>query len=145
MIRLIGMANPIEPLRAAIVLTPTTFPPMSTRGPPELPGFTAASVWMKSNPGADAWSGAPFRLTIPSDTVCSSPNGWPSASTSSPTASRSESPRGSTGSDSAASILTRARSTRRSRPMTVPGRRRPEASRTWTDVEPSTTCALVTT
>ena len=53
MIRLIGMANPIEPLRAAIVLTPTTCPPMSTSGPPELPGFTAASVWMKSNPGAD--------------------------------------------------------------------------------------------
>ena len=52
MIRLIGMAKPIEPLRAAIVLTPTTWPPMSTSGPPEFPGFTAASVWMKSNPGA---------------------------------------------------------------------------------------------
>ena len=91
------MAKPIEPLRAAIVLTPTTCPPMSTSGPPEFPGFTAASVWMKSNPGAAAWRGAPFRLTMPSDTVCSSPKGWPSASTSSPTASRSESPSGSTG------------------------------------------------
>ena len=75
---------------------------------------------MKSNPGAAAWSGAPLRLTMPSDTVCSSPKGWPSARTSSPTRRRSESPSGSTGSASFASILTSARSTRRSRPTTVP-------------------------
>ena len=143
--RLIGIAKPIEPLRAAIVLTPTTWPPMSTSGPPEFPGFTAASVWMKSKPGAAAWSGAPFRLTIPSDTVCSSPKGCPSASTSSPTARLSEFPSGSTGSGSGASILTSARSTRRSRPTTVPVSRRPDASRTWTDVERSTTWAFVTT
>ena len=30
------------------VLTPTTRPLESSKGPPELPGFTAASVWMTS-------------------------------------------------------------------------------------------------
>ncbi len=39
-----GMANPMEPFRAAMLLTPTTSPAMLTSGPPELPGLTAASV-----------------------------------------------------------------------------------------------------
>ena len=30
------------------VTMPTTRPPMSTSGPPELPGFTAASNWIMS-------------------------------------------------------------------------------------------------
>ena len=50
--RLIGMAKPIDPLRAAMLLTPITSPAMLTSGPPELPGLIAASVWMKSKPGA---------------------------------------------------------------------------------------------
>src|SRR5206468_858936 len=40
-----GMAKPIEPLRAAMLLTPITCPAMFTSGPPELPGLMAASVW----------------------------------------------------------------------------------------------------
>ena len=69
------MANPIEPFRAAIVFTPITCPATLTSGPPEFPGFTAASVWMKSKPGAATRRGAPLRLTIPRDTVCSRPKG----------------------------------------------------------------------
>ena len=85
------------PLRAAMLFTPTISPAMFTSGPPELPGFTAASVWMKSKPGAATSSGAPLRLTMPKDTVCSSPKGWPSARTNSPTRSRFESPSSATG------------------------------------------------
>jgi hypothetical protein len=46
-----GIAKPIDPLRAAMLFTPTTSPAMLTSGPPEFPGLMAASVWMKSNPG----------------------------------------------------------------------------------------------
>ena len=106
------MAKPMDPLRAAMLLTPTTWPAMFTSGPPELPGLIAASVWMKSKPGAATVSGAPLRLTIPNDTLCSSPKGWPSASTNSPTRRRLESPRGSTTRPLTPSTRTSARSTR---------------------------------
>ena len=44
----IGMAKPMPLLSAAIaVLMPTTLPPASSSGPPELPGLMAASVWMR--------------------------------------------------------------------------------------------------
>ena len=39
-----GIAKPIEPFCAAMLLTPTTWPDMFTSGPPELPGLIAASV-----------------------------------------------------------------------------------------------------
>ncbi len=46
-----GMAKPTPvevPVRDKIeVLRPIRSPSMSTRGPPELPGLIAASVWMK--------------------------------------------------------------------------------------------------
>ena len=42
---LIGTARP-SPMPAIAVLTPTTRPRPSTSAPPELPGFSAASVWM---------------------------------------------------------------------------------------------------
>ena len=42
---LIGTASP-SPTPATAVLTPTTRPKESTRAPPELPGFRAASVWI---------------------------------------------------------------------------------------------------
>ncbi len=50
---LMGMAKPMpmlppERLKMA-VFTPTTSPFRLTRGPPELPGLMAASVWMKSS------------------------------------------------------------------------------------------------
>ncbi len=142
--RFTGIANPMEPFRAAMLLTPTTSPAMFTRGPPELPGFTEASVWMKSNPGAATRRGAPLRLTIPKETVCSSPKGWPRARTNSPTRRRLESPSGRTGSPRAPSIFTRARSTRVSLPISVPSKRRPSCRRTWMRVASAMTWAFVT-
>src|SRR2546427_227605 len=56
-----GIAKPIEMVRAAMLLTPTTSPAMFTSGPPEFPGLIAASVWMKSKPGAAIVRGAPLR------------------------------------------------------------------------------------
>ena len=48
-----GMAKPMPcepPLWEKIaLLIPIKFPPVSTSAPPELPGLTAASVWMKSS------------------------------------------------------------------------------------------------
>ena len=41
----IGTASP-SPTPATAVLIPTTRPRMSARAPPELPGFSAASVWI---------------------------------------------------------------------------------------------------
>ena len=115
-----GIAKPIEMVRAAMLLTPTTSPAMFTSGPPEFPGLIAASVWMKSKPGAAIVRGAPLRLTMPNDTLCSRPNGWPSARTNSPTRRRFESPSGSTVRFVAPSIRIRARSTRLSRPTRLP-------------------------
>ncbi len=44
----IGMAKPMPLLSVAIaVLMPTTLPPASSSGPPELPGLMAASVWIR--------------------------------------------------------------------------------------------------
>ena len=44
----IGMAKPMPFWSAAIaVLMPTTLPPASSSGPPELPGLIAASVWIR--------------------------------------------------------------------------------------------------
>ncbi len=78
------------------MLMPTTRPSMSTRGPPELPGLIAASVWMKSSI-AYGFSvrlmmprlPRPIALTIPAVMVNSRPKGLPSASTHSPTRTRS--------------------------------------------------------
>ena len=47
--RLLGTAKPIPcPFSLIAVLTPTTRPRTSTRGPPLLPWLIEASVWMKS-------------------------------------------------------------------------------------------------
>ena len=47
-VALIGTARP-RPMPATAVLTPTTRPWLSARAPPELPGLSAASVWMTSS------------------------------------------------------------------------------------------------
>jgi hypothetical protein len=78
-------------------LTPITRPAASINGPPELPWFSAASVWMTwsiSSPFG-AWIGRCRALTMPAVAVRSSPNGFPIASTWSPTRTESESPSGS--------------------------------------------------
>src|SRR3954447_2603110 len=45
---LIGTAKP-SPTPATAVLIPTTLPRPSTSAPPELPGLSAASVWITSS------------------------------------------------------------------------------------------------
>ena len=70
--------------RMTAVLTPTTRPRESTSGPPEFPGFKAASVWMKSSmsrPLTDRKE-RPSALTTPALTVLWNPNGMPIAITS---------------------------------------------------------------
>ena len=62
---------------------PTTSPLRLNSGPPELPGFTATSVWMKptrSSPGMER----PVALTMPAVTLFSNVNGEPIARTHSP-------------------------------------------------------------
>ena len=68
------------------VLMPTTRPRESTSGPPELPGFSAASVWMTfsiSRPLLDR-SERPSAETTPAVTVAWNPSGLPMAMTSLP-------------------------------------------------------------
>ncbi len=100
--RLIGMLNPTPslppPLDRMAMLIPTTSPFMFTRGPPELPGLIAASVWRKS------WFSTPARsrstscrprpLMIPWLTEWCRPNGLPIARTHDPTAASSLLPGG---------------------------------------------------
>ena len=57
------------------VFTPITSPRESTSGPPELPGLSAASVWITSSisrPDCDR-SERPSALTTPAVTVHSKP------------------------------------------------------------------------
>ena len=75
---------------------PTTSPFRLNSGPPELPGFTAASVWMNGttpSPGSER----DFALTMPEVTVLSSPYGVPIATTQSPTRVVAGSPSFTTG------------------------------------------------
>jgi hypothetical protein len=54
------------------VLTPTTSAWLLTSGPPELPGLSAASVWIKFsiNRTVRARNDLPRALTTPAVTVC---------------------------------------------------------------------------
>src|SRR5438128_2101806 len=92
-----GMAKPMpEPPATIAVLMPITSPCMFTSGPPELPGLIAASVWRKSSNGPwPIWRA--LALMIPAVTVACRPNGDPTASTQSPTWTRSESPTAAAG------------------------------------------------
>ena len=84
---LIGTAKlmPCTP-RIAAVFTPTTSPRLVTSGPPELPGFSAASVCTScsiSRPDRER-SERPSALTTPAVTVCWNPYGLPIAMTTWP-------------------------------------------------------------
>ncbi len=122
---LIGTAKPIPmlppppPAVAICELTPITRPRPSISGPPELPGLIAASVWITFSIvkplGASIfrWSA----LTIPVVTVRSRPNGFPIATTGSPTLTSEELPSASgLSAFLSASILSRATSEEVSRP-----------------------------
>ncbi len=58
--------------RMTAVFTPITSPALFRSGPPELPGLSAASVWMMSsiNRPDSARMERPSALTIPAVTVC---------------------------------------------------------------------------
>ena len=82
------------------VLMPTTSPCDDTSGPPELPGLSAASVWITSSISRPLRerSERPSAETTPVVTVDSKPSGLPMAITSWPRLSRLESPSGAAGS-----------------------------------------------
>ena len=81
----IGIAKPMpafEPDGEIIaLLTPITRPLESSKGPPEFPGFSEASVWMISSISRPllALSVRPRALTTPAVTVCCNPSGLPMA------------------------------------------------------------------
>ena len=139
-----GIANPMpEPPATIAVLMPITSPCMFTRGPPELPGLIAASVWRKSSNGPwPIWRA--LALMIPAVTVACRPNGEPTASTQSPTWTRSESPtfaaRNVPLPSSSRSV---ARSVFRSSPTIFALCLLPSSVITSMSVARSTTCALV--
>ena len=70
---LVGTAKlmPCTPTIAA-VLIPTTSPALVTSGPPEFPGFSAASVWIRCSISRPVWdrSARPSALITPAVTVC---------------------------------------------------------------------------
>ena len=76
------------------VLTPTTCARVSSSGPPELPGFRLASVWITPSMRRPlrARSVRPSADTTPVVTVCDSPCGLPMAITTWPTRSCFDSP-----------------------------------------------------
>src|SRR5918993_2169820 len=89
----IGTANPIpanawlSPGAAIDTTTPTTIPWAFRSGPPELPGFTAASNWISPDTAPPLVSFVRFRPeTTPVVVLCRSPSGLPMATTSEPTA-----------------------------------------------------------
>ena len=76
-----GIANPMPddwsaPFDAIIVVIPITSPREFSSGPPELPGFTEASVWMGlfSGPRTSRIAEMMPRVIVPD-----SPNGLPMA------------------------------------------------------------------
>ena len=100
-VALIGIASP-SPTPATAVLMPTTVPLPSTSAPPELPGFSAASVWITSSiirvvPPSRAGSERPRADTTPADTEPVKPCGLPIATTSCPTRSSAASPSSAAG------------------------------------------------
>ena len=127
------------------VLTPITSPWALSKGPPELPGLIAASVWRKSTrlSAEPTWELLrPLALIIPVVTVLSSPKGLPMAIAHSPTCRASESPKLTIGRFSPL-ILTTAISVKGSAPTTCPSKVRPSLRVTVTWFAPSTTWALV--
>ena len=120
---------------------PMTSPLPLNSGPPELPGLTAASVWMKgttASPGSER----PLALTMPCVAVCSKPKGAPMASTGSPTPSCLGSPRRTVG-RFLASMRSTATSVTGSLPSTLAEYSLRSLSLTVTSLASRTTCALV--
>jgi hypothetical protein len=145
----IGIANEMPaklPVREKICeLMPITSPRRLSSGPPELPGFTATSVWMNGTAsmfGSERLSRL-VALMMPAVTVLEKPNGEPIATTHSPTRVRPELPIFTTGSPVASTLIT-ATSLRLSAPTTLAFSSLLSVKRTVISSAFSTTCALVT-
>ena len=123
------------------VFTPITSPCDETSGPPELPGLSAASVWITSSISRPvrARSERPSAETTPAVTVDSKPSGLPIATTSWPRRSRLELPSVAAGRVTGASTRTSARSVSGSSPTTRAVRLRPSVVISSTRAAPPTT------
>ena len=115
-----------------------------SRGPPLLPGFTAASVWI-IHARDSSWN--PYDDITPVVTLSPGPMrppGKPSMATSDPTLMAEVATVGSAFQRGLQQIVTTARSRISSSPVTVPVRvPEPSCSRTVTVREPLMTCSLV--
>src|SRR5215211_6758686 len=142
---LIGTARP-RPTPATAVLIPTTRPRPSASAPPELPGFSAASVWMTLSTKRVAapervGSDRPSAETTPAVTEPLNPCGFPIATTSWPTRRFSASP--SIAGCTAPSARSTARSERGSLPTICTVSSRPSVNEARTFRDRWTTCADV--
>ena len=100
------------------VFTPTTSPCDDTSGPPELPGLSAASVWITSSISRPVRERKlrPSAETTPVVTVDSKPSGLPMAITNWPRFNRLESPSGAAGKVTGSTMRISARSVSGSSP-----------------------------
>jgi hypothetical protein len=129
------------------VLMPTTSPALETSGPPELPGLSAASVWITSSisrPPTER-SERPSADTTPAVTVDSKPSGLPIAITSWPRRSRALSPSTADGVPAGSGVLKSARSVSGSLPSTRASAWLPSGNDSRTRAALPTTCELVST
>ena len=145
--------------------TPTTRPPRSSTGPPELPWLIAASVWItpgvvKSVAGASISRFSAATTPTDSDCSCSSPNGEPITASGSPTLrSRGLAELSTVSGSRVGSIFSTAMSSNRSYPTSFAGSALPSwkctkksrpaltlalESAPWSG-ESVTTCAFVST
>jgi len=144
------IANPTPALDPEFVwiwsFSPSRCPLASSRGPPELPGLIAASVWIAPvivKPFG-AWMLRPTWLTIPVVTVSGRLNGLPIATTGSPTWASEEFASGiGCSSEAGTSTWMTATSVDGSVPSTLAVAVRPSWNWTLTLVAPETTCSSV--
>ena len=132
--------------RIIAVLTPMTSPRESTSGPPEFPGFSAASVWMTLSIRRPerARSDRPRALTTPAVTLAWKPYGLPTAIAIWPTRSACESPSCAAPTLAAGRRRT-ARSVSGSSPTSSAAKRAPPAAVTSIRLARATTWLLVRT
>ena len=129
------------------VLMPMTSPREDTSGPPELPGLSAASVWITSSISRPVLerSDRPSADTTPAVTVDSKPSGLPIATTSWPRRSPLELPSRAAGRETSSMMRSKARSVCGSSPSTRALTVRVSASASRTVEAPWTTWLLVST
>src|SRR3954465_8774677 len=139
-----GTASP-NPTPATAVLMPTTRARPSASAPPELPGLSAASVWMTLSTMRPARVGSerPSADTTPAVTDPANPCGLPIATTSWPPRSFVASP-SSAGTRSSACARSTARSESGSDPTISASSSRPSTNEATTRGDLSTTWADVT-